>query len=294
MSVAEVFFSVVIPVHNRTDVIHRALGTLLEQTFTNFEVVVVDDGSDDGAALRSVVDSYSDRLNIKVHRYETNVNGAYARNLGIKAATGRYIAFLDSDDCWVPERLEVAANTIVSNNRSEFTIFYSRITRCANQDDPEAYLVPNCQKGEESVSEYIFLRNGFIQTSTIVCARRIALEIAFDERFTRHQDYDFCFRAESVGYDFTFIDYNCGWWIRGHDGQALASVGYRLWWAEEMRQYMTPRAYYAYLVGLVMPRAVSENRWLITIMLLLKCLGRAPNYVYLNACRRSVSLWLNQ
>jgi glycosyltransferase involved in cell wall biosynthesis len=94
--------TVVIPVFNRVDDVGRALDSVLAQTFRDFEIVVVDDGSTDGSA-----DFVASRGSAKVRliRLPDNRGAAAARNAGVAAATGRYVAFLDSDDTWEPEKL---------------------------------------------------------------------------------------------------------------------------------------------------------------------------------------------
>src|SRR3569833_1098102 len=98
--------SVVIPSFYRSSDIGRCLDSLLAQTYTNFEVLVCDDGATDGTA--EVVRGYEDRLNLTYH-WQKNFGGpARARNLGVGLARGDYIAFLDSDDWWAPEKLQTS------------------------------------------------------------------------------------------------------------------------------------------------------------------------------------------
>ena len=96
--------SVVIPVFNRADLIDRALDSVLAQTLADYEIIVVDDGSTDGSAAfieRRSVDK------LKLIRSERNRGAGAARNLGIAAASGHYVAFLDSDDAWEPAKLDL-------------------------------------------------------------------------------------------------------------------------------------------------------------------------------------------
>jgi len=95
--------SVIIPTHNRERCVAEAIDSVLRQTYDRFELIVVDDGSTDatGAVLRS----RADRL--KLIRMDGNRGPAAARNRGIAAAAGELIAFLDSDDLWLPEKLAV-------------------------------------------------------------------------------------------------------------------------------------------------------------------------------------------
>ena len=94
--------SVVIPAYNRAATIGAAIDSVLRQTFTDFELVVVDDGSTDGtlAAARAVTDP-----RLRVVAAPHNLGAAGARNLGVAEARGTWIAFQDSDDEWLPEKL---------------------------------------------------------------------------------------------------------------------------------------------------------------------------------------------
>jgi glycosyltransferase involved in cell wall biosynthesis len=102
--------SVVIPTYNRSLEIVRCLSSLVSQTFREFEVLVCDDGSTDNT--QEVVNTFAGSLNIK-YFWLTNFGGpARPRNVGIQNANGKYIAFLDSDDWWTPEKLEVCVQQL--------------------------------------------------------------------------------------------------------------------------------------------------------------------------------------
>lgn len=95
--------SVIIPAYNRANLIGETIQSVLDQTFTDFEIIVVDDGSTDNT--REVIDSFKDpRISYK---YQENRGVAAARNTGIRFSGGEYIAFLDSDDLWLPQNLEL-------------------------------------------------------------------------------------------------------------------------------------------------------------------------------------------
>ena len=95
--------SVIIPTYNRSHLVGRAIQSVLNQTFTDFELIIVDDASTDNT--KEVVESFN-APRIRYIRHEQNKGGGATRNTGIEAAYGEYIAFLDSDDEWLPRKLE--------------------------------------------------------------------------------------------------------------------------------------------------------------------------------------------
>ena len=102
--------SVIIPAYNRAATIFRAIQSVLVQSFQDFEVIVVDDGSTDSTC--DIVKNAPDQR-IYLLRHEKNLGAAAARNTGMKAARGAYIAWLDSDDEWMPEKLEIQLQALM-------------------------------------------------------------------------------------------------------------------------------------------------------------------------------------
>ena len=100
-------FSVIIPAHNRAGMLVEALDSVFAQDFTDFEVIVVDDGSTDGTA--AIAAGYGNRIRFL---HQPNSGPGSARNLGLRHATGRYAAFLDSDDVWFPWTLSSYSRVI--------------------------------------------------------------------------------------------------------------------------------------------------------------------------------------
>ena len=98
--------SVVLPVHNRADVLGRAIQSVLDQKLEAFELIIVDDGSTDDSV--SIARSFDD-AQIQIIELGQNRGGNVARNTGVRAAKATLIAFLDSDDTYLPEKLEVVA-----------------------------------------------------------------------------------------------------------------------------------------------------------------------------------------
>ena len=112
------FFSVVIPVYNKEPHIARAINSVLNQTFQDFELIIVCDPSTDNS--NSEVTKFTDTRIRVFHRNEPGPGGYAARNLGVKEAKGDWVAFLDADDEWYPEHLQCSSNTIKSFSDSNF------------------------------------------------------------------------------------------------------------------------------------------------------------------------------
>lgn len=114
------FFSVIIPTYNRAHSIDKAINSILEQTFTDFEIVVVDDFSTDNTI--EVIQSIP---TIKIHyfRNESNMERCVSRNIGIQKSKGKYICFLDSDDYHLPNHLEIIYHEIQKRNQPKAFFF---------------------------------------------------------------------------------------------------------------------------------------------------------------------------
>ena len=115
-------FSVVIPCYNAASFIRSAVDSVLNQTFRNYEVIIVDDGSTDNT--KEQLNGYIKKRLIRYYRIK-NQGVSFATNYGIKKAKGRYIAFLDHDDLWPPEHLEIVIKHLEQNK--DYDIAYTRI-----------------------------------------------------------------------------------------------------------------------------------------------------------------------
>jgi glycosyltransferase involved in cell wall biosynthesis len=185
--------SVVIPAYNAAWCVARAIDSVLAQTCGDYELVVVDDGSTDETA--SVVARYGDRV-----RFVRQANGGLssARNAGIKAARGEYVAFLDADDWWMPQKLE--RQLALLRERPD-AVFCSTAARLVNpQSEPIGEW--RCTRDAGSTLEAIFATNAHVPGSgSAVVARRQALVDAggFDERLASLEDIDMWMRLASRG-----------------------------------------------------------------------------------------------
>ena len=97
--------SIIIPAYNRVTYINQTVDSVLNQTYQNFELVIVDDGSIDGTYEK--LQAYGDKIKLLTHDNRSNKGQSASINLGLKNANGKYIAILDSDDFWELRKLEI-------------------------------------------------------------------------------------------------------------------------------------------------------------------------------------------
>lgn len=187
--------SVVIPVYNRAHVISRTLDSLVKQTYKPIEVVIVDDCSSDSEALQEKLNEYD--LDIKYIRHEVNKHGGAARNTGIEASSGDYIAFLDSDDIWDSKKLEDCMAFGVGDEE----ILYSKI------QDRNLVKPTFAFDNRENVDEYLLVEQQSMQTSSLFMKASFARAVLFDPTLKRFQDTDFIIRAQKkFSAKFSLID----------------------------------------------------------------------------------------
>ena len=177
--------SVVIPTYNRSKELARAIKSVLNQTYQNFEILVVDDGSEED--LRVVCASFNDQR-IRFLRNNTHTNANVARNRGIKEAQGEYIAMLDSDDEYLPHHLNRRIEKIKEWDCDG--IFGSAYID--NGEEQTLKLSRPLRKGELMIN--YLLSDGFAQTSSHFYKANAAKAVLWDETLLRHQDYDFSVR----------------------------------------------------------------------------------------------------
>ncbi len=235
-------FSVVIPIYNRAAVLGEALRSVLAQTEQDFEIVVVDDGSQDDPSR--VATEFADRR-IVFDRQENRGGGA-ARNTGIDKARGRFVAFLDSDDRFFPHHL-AAMRKLLEN--APGTVGYARIL--VDRGERRTFLKPPraIREGEDMAS-YLLCDRGFVPTSTIVVERAAAQAIRFHENLAAAEDTDFAIRLALAGYPFVMAEEPGVHWKDISDPNRLSagrkSATMRPW-IEELRQQIPAKAYYGCL-----------------------------------------------
>lgn len=178
--------SVIIPTRNRLPLLKKALKSVEEQTFGNLEIIVVDDASDDDTAefLREEME----KGRLRVIRHESRAGGGKARNSGILAAKGDFIAFLDDDDEWLPKKLE---KQLPLFDDPQVGLVYTGTELVQTDHQLSYYALPDITG---HVFETMLIENRIGTTNTVVLRAALARETLFDESLPARQDYDLWLR----------------------------------------------------------------------------------------------------
>lgn len=255
--------SVVIPTRDRSDLVGRAIRSVLTQTHTQLDVIVVVDGPDDVTEqmLRGISEP---RLRWLVNH--ESVGGAHARNVGVRAAKGRWIAFLDDDDEWLPSKLERQL-ALLARTDQPTVASCQIITRTPRAE----YVAPTRgPRPGEPLSEYLFRarepfgRGARLQTSALVLSRDLALAVPWDSSVRRFQDFDWMLRLAAGGARFVVVpEALCVWYFR-QDRPTIGSRHAADWrqaleWIEQRRHLVTRRAYARWILGRVVKLAAASG-----------------------------------
>jgi len=153
--------SVIIPAFNAAAFLKEAIDSILQQTYKDIEIIVVDDGSTDNT--RSIVESFGDRI---IYIHQQNSGHAIARNTGLKRATGRYFAFLDSDDVWLPEKIKRQVKILEAN--ADAGIVHCDIVKVDLEGNEIKKYPRKIKYFHGNMFPYILTRRGHIATSSAI------------------------------------------------------------------------------------------------------------------------------
>lgn len=243
-------FTVIIPCFNSSRTISTALNSLVKQTYTNFDVVLIDDASIDFNETLAVIEPFKSSLNIRVLRNSVNKNGAFSRNRGIEVAQGDYVAFLDADDAWTETRLASAKHLIENLTDPNFVI-YGKF-ELIQKGTAGALLPLRAIQSGELVSEYVFSAGQSMQTSTFICPLEVARDVLFDENYSRHQDTEFMMRAQRKGVNLVFQNHKCSnYYIKPSDVVTRIKEGrinrtFCKSWLKDKSLFFNDKSYYGY------------------------------------------------
>jgi glycosyltransferase involved in cell wall biosynthesis len=255
--------TVVIPTRFRPELVTRAVGSVLAQTFTDFEVVVVVDGPDDEtrSALAALGD---DRIRTVV--LAERGGAPNARNVGARSARGRWTAMLDDDDEWLPEKLAVQLK-LAGDAQCASPVVAARLI---NRTPRAEYVLPRRLPADgEPLSEYLTVRrglfhgDGFIQTSTILAPAELFVRVPFTVGLRRQQELDWTLRA--VRHDDVGLLYTEEPLVVWHQDEDRDRISLQMPWAEQLdwlrgsRDLFTRRAYAAFTMSVLSSMAAPTR-----------------------------------
>jgi glycosyltransferase involved in cell wall biosynthesis len=286
--------SVVIPTRNRPDLVLRAVRSVLGQTYENLDVIVVIDGPDPvtRAALDTVVDT-----RLRVLELRDTVGGSETRNVGVRIASGEWVAFLDDDDEWLPLKIQRQIDAAVQSSFASPIVSCYFIGRTPTCD----YIWPRrTPRPGEALCEYLFVKNSLfrgeasLQTSMLFARRQLFQKVPFTSGLRRHQDTDWYVRVADVdGVGVEFVREALAiWYLEENRPKTTGLLDWRnsLSWLRSSRGLITPRAYTGFITTQLAAEAVEQCDWNAFFPLLREAVlvGRPDPFSLLHY----LSLWL--
>jgi glycosyltransferase involved in cell wall biosynthesis len=255
--------SVVIPTRNRPLLVKRAVQSALAQTLKELEVIVVIDGSDE---VTPVELAKIDEQRLRVIELPVSQGAADARNVGVSESAGEWIAFLDDDDEWLPQKLEVQ---LQAANRSNYAFPIVACCLIARTPKGEFIWPRRLPTPSEPLSEYLLARNslfhgeGLIQTSVLFTKKDLLQNVPFTSGLQKHQDWDWLLRVSTWdGVGIVFVPEPLVIWYAEEQRKSISGKNnwrYSLDWIQKNRNLVTPRAYAAFIMTSVSMVAAREG-----------------------------------
>lgn len=226
--------SIVIPAYNASNYLSKAINCALEQTYTNLEVIVVNDGSKDDGKTADIARSYGDRI---VYIEKENGGSSSALNVGIKAMTGEWFSWLSHDDLYYPNKVEKQVEFLNKLSKLDDIIKYVLFCACENIDE-NGNVIRNCNHKE--VKEIASFVNNLTDNAHLIaeptkymfygCGCLIHKDVfkklgGFNEKLKLVNDIDMWFRIYSAGFRIRFIEDVL---VQGriHSEQVSRSIGF--------------------------------------------------------------------
>jgi glycosyltransferase involved in cell wall biosynthesis len=237
--------SVVIPTRNRPEIVQVAIRSVLNQTYRDLDLVVVVDGPDPATvqALQSISDP---RMRVIVN--PENMGLAEARNVGVRNSDEEWVAFLDDDDEWLPEKLEkqVAEAEKLGGTHVFVPTRFIEKTESLERTLPEALPVSTYR-----FSEYMYCRRGFLLPSSFFASRQLLLDVPFTKGLRHMEDIDWLLRAmahpatQVAAVPEPMVIYN----DPNVPNRESKNVPWTVWlnWVVANRRLLTPRAFSLYI-----------------------------------------------
>lgn len=198
--------SVIIPTYNRAKYITEAIDSVLKQTYKNIDIIIVDDGSTDDT--KKILKPYMHKIR---YFYQENKGVGAARNKGVKESKGKYLAFLDSDDVWKREKLDVQLKRglqkkTISLHKGSWFVDSKKDNHLLGLEEEISW--PTTNKKEDIIDPLVSISNGiYLNVGSLLCNKLDFLKIGFfNENLFAGEDEEWFFRAALK--DFRFIHLN--------------------------------------------------------------------------------------
>jgi len=187
--------SVIIPAYNVASYVTEALDSVLAQTFKDYEIIVINDGSPDTAELERVLEPYRAHI---VYLKQENRGAASARNTGLYVARGEFVAFLDADDWWLPDFLHAQLEYLRRHRKCDL-VYANALIFGETPLTGKTYMQTAPSKGDVTFESLITARCNVI-TSGVVARRQLIMDVGmFDEELLRAHDFDLWLRMIKHG-----------------------------------------------------------------------------------------------
>jgi glycosyltransferase involved in cell wall biosynthesis len=269
--------SVILPTLRRPAMLERAVRSVLAQTYRDFEIVVVIDGPDEQTDAK-FLESLDGRM--RVFRLPANVGLAEARNVGIRHAVGRYVALLDDDDEWLPQKLHYQHEKAVELGGEYVFVPCKFIERTLQI---ERIMPERLPVEAANFSEYIYCEQGYLQPSMFFMSRALCLEVPFTTGLRHVEDSDWLLRAtRHPQLQIGSVDRALSIYYNLNDGRRESEVTpwqHPLHWAVENHALFTRRAFPFYVARI----GINARRAGASIGVLLHLIKTARRYGEVNA-----------
>lgn len=173
--------SIILPVYNSIGFIENTISSVINQSYLDWELIIIDDCSDDGT-YEFLINRYSVNKNIKIYKNDTNSGAGFTRNTGLKYAQAKLIAFIDADDLWHPEKLSKQIDYMFSNNSAIVHTSYNFI-------DESGLPLSGAVNVSKEVNLNSYMRNTEIGMSTSLINKEVVGEFMFHHMRTRQDTY---------------------------------------------------------------------------------------------------------
>ena len=249
--------SVVLTTFNRSELVKRAIDSVLAQTVGEFELIIVDDCStDDTADVVSAVDD----PRVSLVRHETNRGLAEARNSGIRRAQGKFVCFLDDDDELLPNKLSAQLRAFENEDDPNRVLLW---TQAIVDDGISTSISPTRSlRDDEPLSEYLMCGHGALPIHAVMVTRKLLQDTTFVPGERRFEDYSWLLRLEARGVRFVLVEQPLiVWHVELTRTRLSRDVTFEqaTGWLDSLGDVVTPRARRAFLAREVAPFAEKRG-----------------------------------